>query len=173
MPRPQFHVYIALSADGYIARADGAIDWLAPFDSEEYGYDDFTAELGAIVMGRTTFDQLLGFGEWPYQTLKTYVMTSSPPGELPEGVEAVSESPTALAEKLSGTAPQNIWVVGGGALIQSFLKEGLIDRMDLFVMPLMLGSGIRLFGADGPAQELSLKDSKTYENGAVMLRYET
>ena len=96
-----------------------------------------------------------------------------PPGELPEGVEAVSESPTALAEKLSGAAPQNIWVVGGGALIQSFLKEGLIDRMDLFVMPLMLGSGIRLSGADGPAQELSLKDSKTYENGAVMLRYET
>ena len=173
MPRPQFHVYIAASADGFIAREDGSTSWLAPFDAEDYGYEDFTADIDGIVMGRKTYDQVSGFGEWPYQGLETYVLTSRPLDDAPEGVRAISDGIDAFtAELAQEEEPRTFWLMGGAEALHSFLKSGQVDRLDLFIMPLLLGSGVPLFKQGGKETPLTLKRSKSFPNGVIALQYQ-
>ena len=83
----RIRLYIATSLDGYIATPDGDVAWLEPFHAGDYGYDDFLKGIGTLVMGRTTFDQVLGFGAWPYAGKRAIVLTSRPVETPPEGAE--------------------------------------------------------------------------------------
>jgi dihydrofolate reductase len=160
--------YVAASVDGYIATPDGAVDWLAPFhtDGEDHGYNAFLATLGGIVMGRRTYDQVRGFGPWPYTGLDCRVVTSRPLPDAPDRVTPVA-SP---AEAVAGWADRRVWLVGGTALLDGFRAARLVREYHVFVMPVLLGAGVPLF-RPGPAANLRLVSVVSLPSGVVEFRY--
>ncbi len=168
-----FVVYIAVSLDGYIADGAGDVHWLEAFEKDDYGFEEFLESIGSILMGRVTYDQIISFGQWPYGETPTLVWSRGKVEDLPAGAVSWSESmeKTApwLKEKAGG---RDVWILGGARTIQAFLDAGMIDRMDLFVIPVLLGGGIRLFGEeDGEPQLLNLDHVQPYANGVVRLSY--
>ncbi|UPY36551.1 dihydrofolate reductase family protein [Sediminicoccus sp. KRV36] len=163
--------YIAASLDGFIATADGSVAWLEAFQATDYGYAEFFAGIGTLVMGRATYDQVLAFGAWPYAGKPCLVLSRSGIANPPEGVAAWKGDAASLATHLA-QLKERVWVVGGGKLIAGLLAEGAVTELDLFTMPVLLGRGIPLFaGGHPPAQKLSLLDTQTWPNGVVRLRY--
>ena len=175
---PQITLYIATSVDGYIADANGGVTWLpsanAGSNGNDYGYTEFYASVDALLMGRRTYDQVLSFGEWPYPGKPAYVFTRHPPAAAPPGVEFVSADP---ADFVSGLAPRHphsaaaLWLVGGANLAEQFRRAGLIDEYRIFVIPIILGQGIPLFGGNAPPTPLCLESAPTHDGGIVELRY--
>jgi dihydrofolate reductase len=165
----QFAVFIATSLDGFIARADGGLDWLDPFHGEEHGYAAFFAGVDALVIGRGTYDTVLGFPEWPYGGKRVIVFTSRP-GAPRHGEELWSGEPSALAERLDREGVRRAYL-DGGALIRSFLREGLVDELTINVIPLVLGSGIPLFASGLPETPLRFVESRSYPSGLVQMKY--
>lgn len=164
--------YIAASLDGYIAAADGGIEWLKPFDTEDYGYKSFINEIGTVVMGRTTFDQALLFPEWPYKDKRVLVVTSRPLISAPAGVETRPAHFKDLAQELRAQ-DRDTWLCGGTQLLEGFLGIDAVDRLELFLIPVTLGGGIPLFQRDtGPQNRLRLALSTPYPNGVVKLVYD-
>jgi len=170
----QFVVYTAMSLDGYIADEKGDVHWLESFERDEYGYDGFIESVGSILMGRITCEQVLGFGEWPYRGIPTLVWSGSGVESLPEGVLSWSgdiEETVSKLEELSGS--RNVWILGGASVIQAFIWAGMVHRMDLFIVPVLLGGGVRLFGPeDGEPLLLKLEHVQPYANGVVQITYE-
>lgn len=144
------YVYIATSLDGFIATSDGGLDWLytlANPEQSDYGYADFISKIDAIVMGRNTFEKVLTFGEWPYD--RPVFLLSNSLATLPERIldkaEIVNGDIKKLVNQLNQRGYNNLYVDGGG-VIQSFLKEDLIDEMIITLVPILLGNGFSLFG---------------------------
>lgn len=160
--------YVAASVDGYIATPDGSVDWLSPFHTagEDHGYAAFLATLGGIVMGRRTFDQVRGFGPWPYPGLDCRVVTSRPLLDAPDRVTPVA-SP---ADAMAGWGDRRVWLVGGTALLDGFRAARLVSEYHVFVMPVLLGAGVPLFHP-GPAASLRLVRVGSLPSGAVEFRY--
>ena len=134
-------VYIASSLDGYIARENGDIDWL-PKPSES-GYNAFYKSVDTVIMGKTTYDQVLTFGEYPYKDKKSFVFTSKNQSR-DENAEFVSDIEKFVKDGFPN-AGENIWLVGGSQIISSFLKQGVVDEIIISVIPILLGKGIPLF----------------------------
>jgi dihydrofolate reductase len=174
MPSEQRVVYhAAASVDGFIATPDGGVEWLSGFSSKDGTYERFFAGVGSLVIGRTTFDQVLGWG-WPYGDKPAAVLTSSPlPVEAPPTTFAVAGDDLAgVVERLRAAAPGALWIVGGGATAGAFLRAGLLDEIQLGVIPVLLGSGIPLFPRDGtPLHELELVEADACPSGIVDLLY--
>jgi len=150
---PTFKVYIATSEDGYITDAEGSVDWLHPYPADSFGFEEFIGSISVIVMGRKSFDQVMEFGEWPFEDQQAIVLTSGgePPVEIPN-VKFYKGDVGHLAEVLRQNAKGDVWVFGGGDAIRQFLEAGQIDSMELYVVPEVLGSGIELFaGRQDPA----------------------
>ena len=174
MAQQNVQIYAASSVDNYLAPADGRVDWLTRFDDgPDLGYDAFYAEVGSMIVGRSTFDQVLGFGDWPYQGKSVTVLTrSAPPEEVPAEVSFDDGSDLrSLVTGLKANTSRNVWLIGGGAVHRSFLREGLVDEIWLHVLPIMLGDGIPMFPPKFDARDLSLIETRTYNNGATLLRY--
>jgi len=165
----RFAVFIATSLDGYIARPDGGLDWLAPFEGEEHGYRAFFDGVDALVIGRGTYDTVLSFPEWPYGGKRLIVCTRRPASPA-HGEEISDEAPRALADRLDREGVARVYV-DGGVLIRSFLREGLIEEMTINVIPIVLGAGIPLFASGLPEQPLRLVDARAHASGLVQLRY--
>ncbi|CAA0095827.1 Uncharacterised protein [Starkeya nomas] len=165
--------FIAASLDSYIADRDGGIGWLTPFDDVDYDYAGFIAGIGTVVMGRGTFDAVAGFeGGWPYAGKRGIVVTSTPLPDAPPGVEAWHAGVPALIAHLRAQDGGNAWVVGGGGLQAAFIAADALDRLDLFVIPVLLGSGVPLFPPEAtPSRRLALEGTESYANGMVRLRY--
>ncbi|MBN2047455.1 MAG: dihydrofolate reductase [Anaerolineaceae bacterium] len=171
-------VFIATSLDGYIARPDGKIDWLDEANAlipagEDCGYGAFISTVDAIVMGRKTFEQVLTFGEWPYGEMPVIVMSRqlrALPEGVPQTVSLSHEEPRVLIEQLAQRGLQQLYV-DGGRTIQSFLAEGLIDDLTITLIPVVLGSGLPLFGPMANDLHLQLTYSRTYDFGLVQLTY--
>lgn len=171
MRQPRLIVYIAASADGYIATIDGGIDWLAAYDAAQYGYGEFLASVGAIVMGRTTYDGVLGSGPWPYPGKKAYVLTHRPLTP-PPGVDAEPfDDLDRLLETLRRPGGPDVWIEGGGMTIRALLDRGAVDRLDIYVIPILLGDGIRLFPPSPMRHGLTLDASRAFPDGVVGLSY--
>lgn len=172
---PRIKLYIATSLDGFIAREDGSIDWLTEYENNpeaDYGYSEFYSSVGTILMGRKTYEQSLGFGEWPYWEKKTYVFTrQKEPLHHEKNIEFVFEGIAEFVSRLKENIDQDIWLVGGSQLIREFLKENLVQDLIVFVVPIILGGGIPLF--DHIGKEIKLKTGRVekYENGLMMLEY--
>lgn len=171
-------VFIATSLDGYIARSDGSIDWLNEANrsvppGEDCGYGTFMADVDALVMGRNTFEQVLGFGTWPYGSMPVVVLSRQgftlPPG-LPPSVSVSNQTPFALVTCLAEQGVRKIYV-DGGLTIQSFLAAGLIDDITLTVIPVLLGSGKPLFGSLPADVHLAHEATSVFEFGFVQNRY--
>lgn len=171
------HVFIATSLDGFIARTDGAIDWLPGLDSdpgENYGYDAFVASIDGLVMGRNSFEKVLTFDEWPYPMPVIVMSRSIDESALRDDLKGKVEfSPLAPGDLLT-TLAQRGWTrvyVDGGQVIRSFLREGLIADMVITRVPVLLGDGLPLFGALGGDVGLRHQETRAYPSGLVQSRY--
>jgi dihydrofolate reductase len=178
--RRRIIVYIATSADGYIARPDGGVEWLnrRP-DTIDYGMREFYATIDTILWGRKTYDWLLSYYKKRGKTeglfdtkLANYVFSRRPPKRVPAGVTFVSEPVKAFARRLRTTAGKQIWMMGGAGLIASFLDAGEIDEFDIHVIPVLIGEGIPLVAPRHRDVPLRLRSSRKYPDGVVRLRYE-
>ena len=166
-------LYIATSLDGYIARDDGDIDWLSMVESqdEDYGYKDFLKSVDTVIMGRRTYDQVLTFGDFPYQDKKCYVISrTARPKE--EYVEFYSGDLCKLISEIRQKDGLNIWLVGGGEIISEFLNKNLIDTYIISILPILLGKGIPLFRSGIQEIRLRLHRNVAYPSGLVQLSYE-
>ncbi len=151
-------VYIATSLDGYIAREDGSIDWLP--ESAESGYDAFYKSIDTVIMGKTTYDQVLTFGEYPYKDKKSYVFTTTNQKKN-ENVEFVSDVNKFVKDRFNGMG-KNIWLVGGAQIITSFLKQKAVDEIIVTIIPVILGKGLSLFKNTESEIKLELIKTKKY-----------
>ena len=160
-------VYIASSLDGYIARENGDIDWLP--EASESGYGEFYKSVDTVILGKTTYDQILTFGEYPYKEKKSFVFSKS--GQNTDNnVEFVPDVEKYVKDGFPG-AGKNIWLVGGAKIIGSFLKQGVIDEIIITKIPVILGNGISLFG--DLESQIKLELIKTKKFGPLVdLHYE-
>jgi dihydrofolate reductase len=164
-------VYIAMSLDGFIARRDGSIDWLSIVEraGEDYGYRRFHDTIDTVIVGRNTYEQVLCFGSWPFAGKRSVVMTHSPPVSR-HGEEFFDGPPSELVSSLAAEGARHAYV-DGGAVIQQFLRAGLVSDLTVSVIPTLLGQGIRLFGATGRDGPLRFSASRSFESGLVQLAY--
>ena len=135
-------LFIASSLDGYIARENGDIDWLP--ENTASGYDNFIKSVDTVIMGKTTYDQILTFGEYPYKDKKSFVFTRNYNQSNDKNTKFVFDVKKFVNQGFPD-AGKNIWLVGGAEIISSFLKQGAIDEIIISVIPVLLGNGIPLF----------------------------
>ena len=175
MDTGQITLYIATSVDGYVADEDGSVDWLDEFQSEggeeAGGFSEFLEGVDCLVMGATTYEQILGFGEWPYGEKPTYVFTHRDLSPATEAVEFVDKDIASLSNELK-QQHEEIWLVGGANLAQSFLRKQEIDDLRLFFIPILLEDGIRLFSGNYNRQRLRLLNAESDNSGIVEHHYE-
>ena len=193
-------VYIATSMDGFIAREDGALDWLTGSDGfasgegqhdgeqqdseqtesenagedEDYGYQAFMDSVDVLIIGRGTYETVLSFGgEWPYGDKRVVVLSNSLtqlPDHLPPAVELRASTPTEVVRELEATGATHAYV-DGGKTIQSFLNAGLIQEMTITRIPVLIGSGIPLFGPLEKDVHLEHIETRAFDNGFVQSKY--
>jgi dihydrofolate reductase len=168
---PTLLLSLAITLDGFVADAEGGVGWLDPFMSPDLGFEEFMAKVGVLVMGRTTYERVLTFGPWPYAGKWTVVLTHRPLTSAPEGVEGYGAEPETLTAKLKETTKGTIWHMGGGRSAQPFLDRGLVDELELNLIPVTLGRGVPLFQKDAKALALSVVEHQVYSSGIVRLRY--
>jgi dihydrofolate reductase len=165
-------VFIGTSLDGFIARADGALDFLPPGGGEPHGYDEFMATVDALVIGRKTFETVLTFDTWPYAEKAVFVLSTRPLATPPPGavVERMAGAPADIASQLEARGVKHIYVDGGNT-IQRFLQAGLIQRLIITRVPVLIGSGIPLFGALDHDLSLTHVATRHYASGLVQSEY--
>lgn len=171
-------VFIAISLDGYIARHDGSLDWLERANAtvpaeEDCGYADFMQTVDAIVMGRATFEKVLSFPDWPYGSMPVYVLSSTI-SRLPIGVPSSVHLLNATlldVVKITAEAGHRHLYIDGGQTIQAFLRAGLITDLMITVIPVLIGSGIELFGELDGDLNVSLLSSHSWPFGYVQSHY--
>ncbi len=166
-------VNAGVSADGFIARPDGDIEWLTsrPKPAGFYGMSEFTKSIDAKILGRKTFDKSLEMGAKFDGKTKAYVITSRPPSKPVSGVDFVSGSIAEFAERVRNAPGKNIWMMGGGGVIASFLDAGAIDEIIMTVTPVLIGEGIPLIASKHRHVELKLLNSRPFDDGVVQLHY--
>lgn len=172
-------VYVATSADGYIARPDGDVEWLnrRPH-TVDYGMCAFYKTIDTILLGRKTYDWALAYykkkgikdGMFD-KKVANYVFSRKPPKRAAPGTEFVSEPVKAFARRLRATPGKHIWMMGGGELIASFLDAGEIDEFEIHVIPTFIGKGIPLVAPRHRDVSLVLRSARKYPDGVVRLRY--
>lgn len=163
-------LYTATSLDGFIARPDGGIDWLA--QEGDYGYAQFYDSIDTIVMGRKTYETALSFGAYPYPDRAGFVFSRERAGTIDENVTFVAEEVEEFVRNLRLRPGRDVWLVGGGELARAFFDRNLIDELQLFVHPILLGSGVPLFLPRRGDLRWRLLRSRPYPSGLVELHYE-
>ncbi len=171
-------VFIACSLDGFIARPDGDVAWLDhpryALEGEDFGYYALMDRVNVLVMGRNTYDVVRSFDiTWPYGDKAVRVLTHRAvdiPAELQGSVAALSGTPAEIVKQLAAEGFSCAYI-DGGAVIQDFLRAGLVERMIITTIPVLLGAGIRLFGE--LEQDVHLKPAKVqhWPNGFVQTEW--
>lgn len=165
--------YVATSLDGLIADANGGTGWLDPFIDTDYGSREFLDSIDTVVMGRRTYDRLLITSKTnPYKG-KHFVVLSHSKSSGPFADLFWPGPVFDLMPRLNAMGSQSLWIVGGGSVAGSFLEADLIDEVQQFVMPVVLGSGTPLFGPLHRPVSLHLKESHSFANGVLRLSYGT
>jgi dihydrofolate reductase len=165
-------VFVGVSVDGFMARRDGALDFLPPGGGEPHGYEEFMATVDALVIGRNTYETVLGFQGWPYGEKQVFALSTHPLAAAPAGarVEQLSASPEQIVATLAKRGIGHIYV-DGGITIQSFLRAGLVQRLVITRVPVLIGEGIPLFGATGRDIALRHVATRQYASGLVQSEY--
>lgn len=166
-------VFVGISVDGFIARPNGALDFLPPGGGEPHGYDEFIATIDALVIGRKTFDTVLAFSEWPYGDKRVVILSRSPIDLSRAGgiVEQMSGPPAEIVSKLAESGAHHLYV-DGGITIQKFLRAGLVDRLIITRVPVLIGEGIPLFGTLPHDIRLRHVATSDYPSGLVQSEYQ-
>jgi dihydrofolate reductase len=165
-------VFIGTSVDGFIARPDGGLDWLPAGGGEEHGYEAFMASVDALVIGRKTYETVLGFDAWPYGVKPVMVLSTKPLAPPPSSavVERMSGAPADIVARLEERGVRHIYV-DGGVTIQRFLQAGLIQRLIITRVPVLIGDGIPLFGRLDNDLVLEHVGTRHYPSGLVQSEY--
>lgn len=170
------HVFIATSIDGFIARPDGDIGWLLQRDdpAEDHGYADFIADKDMIVMGRGSYEKIASFDAWPYDrpvlVLSRQLAGTPVPDALKGKLRFSGLSPSQAMAELRRQGVQKAYV-DGGQLVQSFLRDGLIEDMVITTVPVLIGAGRPLFGELPHDVDLALVASRSFPSGLVQSAY--
>ena len=168
-------VYIATSADGYIARPDGDVGWLdRPQPKGNYGMNAFFKTIDTILWGRKTYDKGIEMGMKPAdwgRGIKNYVFSHRQRGTLMEGFQFATASIKSFTQELRKQPGKDIWMMGGGGIIASFLDESEIDEFSIHVIPILIGEGIPLIQPKHRSIELELLSTKKFSDGVVHLNY--
>ena len=166
-------VHIATSADGYIARADGDLEWLTsrPAPKGFYGMDAFMKSIDTKVLGRKTYEVSLRMGAKFDSQRRTIVFARHPPADAPSGVQFVSDAIGPFVSRLREQPGKDIWLMGGGEIIASFLDAQAIDEFVISVVPIFVGDGIPLIARRHRHTPLSLMSTEKFADGLVQLRY--
>jgi len=175
VPKRKIIVNIATSVDGYVARPDGNLDWLTKRAAPKgfYGLPKFSRSIAAKILGRKTFDLSLKMGARFSGDDVHYIFSrGAPPASVPVRVEFVTESIRVFAERLREQGGKNIWLMGGGEIIGSFLDEQAIDEFIITVVPIFIGEGISLIAPRHREVPLRLLSSQQFRDGAVQLHYD-
>jgi dihydrofolate reductase len=173
--RRKIVVSVAMSTDGFIARPDGDVGWLyRPGAKADYGMGEFFKTIDTILWGRKTYDKGIEMGmksaDFGPKT-KNYLFSRRPRKSLLPGFEWTNEPVKTFAQQLRAQPGKNIWMMGGGGLIASFLDEGEIDEFKLHVIPILIGEGIPLIQSRHRSIPLKLLSSKAFPDGVVELNY--
>jgi len=170
-------VFMAYSLDCFIARPDGDVAWLqsdTPLpEGDDAGYGDFFNSIDVLVMGRGSFEKVLTFTPFPYGDKPIRVMSKTlkeVPEHLNKTVKIMNDDPQSLVNKLAEEGFKHIYL-DGGKVIQSFLRESLIDEMTLTTIPRLIGKGIPLWGELDADIHLELLNTKSWQNGMVQHHY--
>ena len=167
-------VFVGTSLDGFLARANGDLDFLPPGGGEPHGYDEFIESVDVIVIGRTPFEKVLTFEEWPYGKKRVVVLSgraidlSAVRGGL---VELMAGPPAEIVAQLAASGAQHLYV-DGGITIQRFLSAGLIQRLIITRVPVLIGEGIPLFGSVPHDIRLRPVATRQYPSGLVTSEYQ-
>lgn len=167
-------VHIATSADGYIARPDGDLDWLTsrPAPKGFYGMNTFMRSIDTQLLGRKTYEVSLRLGAAFDSKTRTIVFSRhAPPADRPSGVEFVEGAIGPFVSRLREQPGKDIWLMGGGELIASFLDEHAIDEFVISVVPVFIGDGVPLIARRHRHAPLDLHSVERFEDGVVQLHY--
>ncbi|MCC3859851.1 dihydrofolate reductase family protein [Pseudemcibacter aquimaris] len=170
-------VYLGCSLDGFIARKDGAVDFLdavdpAP-DDEDYGWEDYIGGIDGLIMGRNSYDMVLGYGQWIYGDRKVMVLTTRDI-EIPDFVEGeiipFEGKPEEAVQCMNEMGCQNLYI-DGGKVVQDFINDGQVDELIITMVPIIIGEGIPLFANINVEKRLDLKNVTKYDNGLLTVHY--
>jgi dihydrofolate reductase len=165
-------VFVGTSVDGFIARANGELDWLPEGGGEPHGYNEFFASVDALVIGRKTFETVLAFDPWPYGD-KRVVVLSSGPVDLSAArgvVEQMAGDPANIVARLAASGAHHLYV-DGGITIQRFLRAGLVQRLVITRVPVLIGDGVPLFGSLPKDVRLTHVATRDFPSGLVQSEY--
>jgi len=166
-------VFVGTSLDGFIARANGDLDFLPVGGGEPHGYDEFMASVDAIVIGRKTFETVLGMEAWPYGDKRVVVLSSRPVDvSAARGgvIERMAGPPSEIASQLAASGVRHVYV-DGGITIQGFLRAGLVHRLIITRVPVLIGAGVPLFGTLPGDIRLRHVATRHYPSGLVQSEY--
>jgi len=166
-------VFVGTSVDGFIARPNGDLDFLPAGGGEPHGYNEFMASVDALVIGRKTFETVLGFAAWPYGNKRVVVLSSGPVdlSAVRGGVvEQMAGTPAEIVSKLAASGAHHLYV-DGGVTIQGFLRAGLVQRLIITRVPVLIGDGIPLFGTLPRDLRLNHVETQHYPSGLVKSEY--
>lgn len=167
-------VFVGTSLDGFIARPNGAFDFLHGGEGagEPHGYEEFFATVDVLVMGRNTYDVVRAFDKWPYGKRPVTVLSTRPlePAQPGVEVERMEGDPAAIVATLEARGVKHAYV-DGGVTVQRFLRAGLINRIIVTRVPVLIGEGIPLFGPVPRDIRLTHVRTREYQGGAVQSEY--
>jgi dihydrofolate reductase len=167
-------VFCGVSVDGFLARPDHSLDFLDAGGHEPHGFEEFYRSVDVVVIGRKTFEVVLAFGEWPYGKKQVVVLSSNPLNlsSIKDGVvEQMSGEPAEIVTQLKARSFKHAYI-DGGITIQRFLSSGLINRMIVTRVPILIGTGIPLFGPIPHDITLRHVATRTFKGGLVQSEYE-
>jgi dihydrofolate reductase len=171
---PKVSLYISSTLDGFIARADGAIDWLIDFDDSDtdYGYADYYDSVDGLLMGSATFEMIRSLGPWPYNGKPAFVFTRRELAAEERDIYFYSGDPRQVIGSREFSGLGKLWLVGGSSMIAACIRKDLIDEYIITQLPVVLGHGLRLFPSPAPELWLHMTDCSSYDRGVLQVRYE-
>jgi dihydrofolate reductase len=161
---------VAMSLDGYIAGPNGEADWIVM--DPEIDFAAMMSEFDTILLGRKTYEATKSYGGGSMPGVKSFVVSSTLRQEDCPGVDLINKDLKASVAKLKNAPGKDIWLFGGGELFRSLLDLGLVDSVEVAVVPVLLGEGIPLAPPSSKRAKLRLVKTKTYkQSGIVALEY--
>lgn len=167
----QVRLFTATSLDGFVADSDGDSAWLEPYQHSMFVKSGFLEHIGAVILGRRTFEMVQAFGEWPYEDMQSFILTSQAPSSLPVNAYYVTTGIAAAVQAARERTAKDIWVVGGTVTMESALEEELVDIVEICIVPTLIGSGLSMLNSLSQRLKLEFDGFEPFSDGLVKLRY--
>lgn len=162
---------VAVSLDGYIARTDGSYDWIV--EDASIDFHALFAEFDVLLMGRKTYEVLQSQGDQgPFEGMRKVIVSRTMPPRVDGSVTIIDHDVKGSVEKMKRRAGKDIWLFGGGELLRHLLEAGIVDTIEVALMPVLLGGGIPLVAVGGSSVRLRRTHVESLDSGIVLLKYD-